>query len=252
VVRTRHARLQRAFTRQAKAFAHSPLQRDPARLARLLAFIQPREGQRVLDVGCGPGIVTATLARAGALAYGVDVTAAMLREARAAGAGGRYLRADVERLPCVDQSFDVTLARNAFHHLADPHAVAREMARVTRAGGRVVIEDMRAPDDPAQRAYHETIERLRDVSHTRTLTAGEMQELLAAAGLRPGREVPGALVIDFDEWIDRAYPAEGNRRRALEMMQACVGNERCGLRVWREGTRLLFERPSLIISGVRP
>ncbi|HXH27917.1 MAG TPA: hypothetical protein VNL37_02665, partial [Candidatus Polarisedimenticolia bacterium] len=89
-------------------------------------------------------------------------------------------------------------------------------------------------------------------SHVRTLTAAEMRDLLAGAGLRPGGEEPGSFVIDFDEWIARAFPTEVNRRRALRMMQDSVGNDRCGLRIWLEGGRLRFERPSLIVAGVRP
>lgn len=237
--------VQEAFARQAAAYARSALQRDPARLRRLLDFLEARAGGAALDVACGPGIVTGALVERGLLAVGVDLTAEMIRRAAGTGAG-LYARADAARLPFRDRVFDVALCRTSFHHVTDPGSVLREMARVTRRRGLVVVEDMIAPSDPAQREYQETIERLRDVSHNRSLTRGEFRDLARASGLEAYEEMPIAMVIDFEEWIDRAYPAPGNRERARAMVEACVAEDLCGLRVWREDGRLKFERRSLL------
>ncbi len=238
-----------AFARQARDFARSPLQTDPRRLRRLIEFLGPRPGERVLDVACGPGIVTAALEQAGLLACGVDLTREMLREA--ASRGGRFVQGDTGRLPFRESSFDVVVCRNSLHHVTDPSAAIREMTRVLRSGGRLVVEDMRAPDHETKRAYHETIERLRDVSHARTLTRGDLKSMAAAAGLADFEELPITRVIDFDEWVDRAYPAPDRREQARLMLEACVDRDLCGLKVWKEGDRLKFERQSLLFKGAR-
>jgi ubiquinone/menaquinone biosynthesis C-methylase UbiE len=238
-----------AFARQAREFARSPLQTDPGRLLRLIEFLGPRHGERALDAACGPGIVTAALERAGLLACGVDLTREMLREA--ASRGGRFVQADTGRLPFRESTFDVVVCRNSIHHVTDPLVAIREMTRVLRPGGRLIVEDMRAPDDETKRAYHETIERLRDVSHARTLTRGELRSMAAEAGLADFEELPITLVIDFEEWIDRAYPAPDRKERARRMLEACTDRDLGGLKVWREGDRLKFERQSLLFKGRR-
>src|SRR6185295_10788404 len=151
---------------------------------------------------------------------GVDLTIEMIREA--VSREGRYVRGEVSRLPFRDASFDVAVCRNSFHHFDRPAAVLSEMARVLRDGGRVVIEDMRAPDNETQRAYQATIERLRDDSHTRTLTSGEFREMAGAAGLSTAGELPVTQVIDFGEWIDRSCHDPERRAKAHAMMEACL------------------------------
>jgi len=241
--------VQAAFARQARGFARSPLQTDPRRLRRLIEFLGPRPGESVLDVACGPGIVTSALQAAGMLAFGVDLTIEMIREA--VSREGRYVRGEVSRLPFRDASFDVVVCRNSFHHFDRPAIVLSEMARVLRDGGRVVIEDMRAPDDETQRAYQATIERLRDDSHTRTLTSGEFREMAGAAGLSASGELPVTQVIDFGEWLERACHDPKNRERARAMMEACLEKDLCGLKVWKDGKRLMFERQSLLFKAER-
>ena len=54
-----------------------------------------------------------------------------------------------------------------------------------------------------------------------------------------------------DEWVDSAYPPPDRRERARLMLEACVGRDLCGLRVWKEGDRLKFERQSLLFKGSR-
>jgi ubiquinone/menaquinone biosynthesis C-methylase UbiE len=248
--RDRDAIVRQAFTRQARGFASSPLQRDPERLRRLLAFVAPRAGENALDVACGPGIVTAALAGAGLRAFGIDLTPAMLREA--AGGGGSYVQGSVFDLPFREGVFDLVTCRNSLHHLDDPEAAVRAMARVLRGGGRMIIEDLRAPDDPDKREYLETIERLRDVSHARMLAPGEFRALASAAGLQAAGEEPISFVIDFDEWFDRGFAAASNRERAHAMVLACLEEDRCGLKVWREGVLLKFERRSLLFRARKP
>jgi SAM-dependent methyltransferase len=114
------------------------------------AYLVPelRAGDRVLDVGCGPGTITVDLARhvdPGEV-VGVDAVADVVElareEASAAGRGNvRFETGDVYALACTDGEFDVVHAHQVLQHLADPVAALREMRRVCRPGGTVAVRD---------------------------------------------------------------------------------------------------------------
>ena len=110
------------------------------RLAPLLAdFAGVRRGQHALDVGCGPGALTAELvARLGADAVAaVDPSEPFVEECRASAPGADVRAAPAEDLPFDDGTFDRALSQLVFHFVQDPAASVREMARVTRPGGLV-------------------------------------------------------------------------------------------------------------------
>ena len=115
--------------------------------ARFLRFVPVRRGDRALEVGCGSGVVLRDLSpRVGprGAVVGVDASRTILATAR------RLCRPDPRitlrhahgaRLPFAADRFDVALAMTVILHVAEPLAVVREMARVTRPGGRVGLQD---------------------------------------------------------------------------------------------------------------
>jgi ubiquinone/menaquinone biosynthesis C-methylase UbiE len=98
-----------------------------------------RKGQRVLDVGCGPGALTAELVRRlePAAVAAVDPSEPFVAAARARYPGVDVQQASAEQLPFPDHSFDAALAQLVVHFMSDPVAGLAEMARVTRHGGVV-------------------------------------------------------------------------------------------------------------------
>lgn len=113
------------------------------RMAIALAKIQPSE--RVLDLGCGPGDGTVRLAELGGIAIGLDYSEGMLGKAgKEPLTRGRLLRGDAGRLPFKDGAFDKVVCTNSFHHYPDHFAALKEVRRVLRPGGVLVLVDPRA------------------------------------------------------------------------------------------------------------
>jgi SAM-dependent methyltransferase len=107
--------------------------------ANSAAYLLPhlRPGQRVLDVGCGPGTITADLAAIAGDVTALDTAPHVFQPA----AGVTFVRGDVGALPFPDGTFDVVHAHQVLQHVADPVAALREMARVCRPGGIVAARD---------------------------------------------------------------------------------------------------------------
>ena len=114
------------------------------------AYLLPRlsPGMRLLDVGCGPGTITAGLARAVAPgeAVGIDVAEDVIQRAREHAAAGpaasaRFEVANVYALPFESASFDAAHAHQVMQHLARPVEALAEMRRVLRPGGLVAVRD---------------------------------------------------------------------------------------------------------------
>lgn len=123
--------------------AHRTAERDAAYLLPRL-----RAGMRLLDVGCGPGTITAGLGRAVAPGevIGLDVVPAVLETAREFLAGTevtnvRFEEGSVYALPYPDASFDVVHMHQVLQHLARPVDAAREALRVLRPGGLLAVRD---------------------------------------------------------------------------------------------------------------
>jgi SAM-dependent methyltransferase len=177
---------------------------------RFVALAQVRAGQRALDVGCGPGALTAELvARLGADA----VSAIDPSDPFVAAIRSRFPEVDVrsgsaEHLPFPDDRFDVSLAQLVVHFMADPVAGLSEMARVTRPGGLVAacVWDTAGdggPLDTFWRAVRDIDPDAHDESRLAGAREGHLAELCEEAGLE-GIE-PTSLTVNvrfptFDDW----------------------------------------------------
>lgn len=109
-----------------------------------IAWLNIPSGGVALDVGSGPGSVTASLARTagpGGLALGVDISEPMLARAVRAEAGPQvgFLRADAQRLPLRDHTIDAAVSIAVLQLIPDPAATLSEIARVLRPGGRLAL-----------------------------------------------------------------------------------------------------------------
>lgn len=134
---------------------------------KLLRFARVERGQRLLDVGCGTGVVTLTAARLGANATGLDLTPELLAHAREnatlMGLLARLDEGDVEALPFSDESFDVVVSQFGHMFAPRPELALSEMLRVLRRGGVLAFSTW--PPD---------------------LFIGRMFQLLAKYGASPG------------------------------------------------------------------
>lgn len=118
------------------------------------AALALRPGERVLDVGAGTGVSTEELARSGAFAVGADLSVGMLRAGRETRPTVPLVAGDALRLPFPDAAFDAVTISFALRNVVDTGAALRELARVTRDGGRLVVCEFSHPINAAFRAVY--------------------------------------------------------------------------------------------------
>ena len=105
----------------------------------LLELLAAQPGEKILDIGCGTGHLTAKIAASGALVTGVDRSPEMVRQAREAYPGIRFEVGDAREIP-LDDEFDAAFSNATLHWIKEPERVAAEIARLLRPGGRFVAE----------------------------------------------------------------------------------------------------------------
>lgn len=216
-----NARVLDQFSRQAEGYAALVNRSGAPQGDPLLECTRPHELDRVLDVGCGSGQLAVALAPLVAHVTGVDLTPAMLDQARAlqakAGvANVEWKQADSLRLPVEDGSFSLVISRSMFHHAADPLGTLAEMRRACAPGGRIAVLDL-TPDSDKAVAF-DALELLRDPSHARALPAEELRALGSKLGLEEITVRAHAAQLPYEAVLATSRPPPGVLERVREFL----------------------------------
>lgn len=200
--------IQDRFGSAAAAYAVSEVHRGGPDLDAMVEAGVATGRERVLDLGCGPGHTALAFAARVAEVVALDLTPAMLDQARRLAAERgltnlRFEHADASRLPFPDARFDVVTSRLSAHHVGDPAAMVREAARVLVPGGVFLLVDTVSSEDPARDSFLNAFELLRDPSHVRDHRVSEWEAMFRAASLEP--ECLGRFAIhqEFEPWVAR-------------------------------------------------
>jgi SAM-dependent methyltransferase len=184
----------------------------------------------------------------------MDITPAMLDRARQLAAEQRvrnvdWHQGDVYLLPYAAESFTIVVTRYSFHHLLDPAAALREMARVCAAKGRIVVVDAYAPEDPEQAAEFNRIERLRDPSHVSSLSLPALKDLFARVGLPEPRVTLYQLRVEVRDLLARAFPNPGDEIEIVKAFRASAADGRVGIPVHIDGDNILVTYRAAILTA---
>jgi ubiquinone/menaquinone biosynthesis C-methylase UbiE len=223
------------FTRQATPFSTAGTITDESALRMVIEAAAPRPTDKLLDVACGGGIVVCAFAPHVRHATGIDMTPAMLERAHhlvmeKGISNVTWDRGDVTALPYADGTFDIVVTRFSMHHFLDPLGVLREMVRVCAPGGRVVVVDMYASDDPEK--------------------AAEWNPLFADASLPAPSTSFYELRDEVRNLLARSFPNTGDDVKIIEMFAASAVDDRLGIPIRREGDRIEYAYRVAILASI--
>lgn len=235
------------FTRWAKPFSELAIHAENESMAQTLAACAVSKDMKVLDVACGPGIVACELARIGAHVTGIDLTPAMIEQARLRadnmGVTVAYHIGNALHLPFPADSFDRVVTRYSFHHMQDPAKVLAEMVRVCRPNGRIIVID--ATPAPECQTGYDRAETLRDPSHTSALTLDQLLSLGNKAGLSPAMIHQYRLESHLE---DQVAPEDWTALQAMFAEDIAGGQDRLGMGAWQDSNGIHFYFPISIVA----
>jgi len=220
------ARVQRLFDRLSEPYSRFVFSRLRREILEDVAWVRPRAGEKVLDLACGPGTLALELARHGCRVYGLDLAAQMILRAHRAARQQRcppvhLAVADAEQLPVPDKTFDLVTCGFSLPDFPAPQQAVAEICRVTRSGGRIAVLEAVAPDDSAQSAELDRLERLRSAGMPAHLASlGELLALFRQAGLKLLDACISERRRRLEDWLGSAVvrggrAARGRLRRQL-------------------------------------
>ncbi|MFN3231829.1 MAG: class I SAM-dependent methyltransferase [Alphaproteobacteria bacterium] len=225
-------------------------------MSLLVDAAQPAASDTVLDVSCGPGSIVAAFAQRVSHAIGLDTTEAMLAEARklAAAEGLQnvdWYLGDAYALPFPNAHFDITSCRFAFHHLQNPAGALQEMLRVTRPGGKIIVCDGIASEDPKKAQAFNAMERHRDPSTAEFLSLSAFASLFKITGLSSPQITRFQLPTERDALAEESFPANDNRELLRRMIDQSVDGDTMGVGAYRDGPTVRFAYPSVVLVANR-
>lgn len=206
----------------ASAYTTSRIHAQGADLARIVELAALPQGAVLLDVGTGAGHTGLAFSRSGVEVVGLDLTQAMLVQARRLAEEQQTtfnaVRGLAEALPFGDTAFDGVSCRYCAHHFLDVPGAIREMHRVLQPGGVLIFVDIIAPEDDEADDFVNYLEWLRDPSHRREARLSEYERWFDAAGLQIDHIETFPETIVVDQWFARAQTAPEREQEARGML----------------------------------
>ena len=238
------------FTRQAAPFAAAAPIRNQEALDRIVQWAGAGPDDTVLDVACGPGLLACAFAHVAKHVTGIDMTPAMLEQARKTQQeqglkNVSWLPGNVYSLPFPQAQFSIVSSRFVFHHLQDPLAALKEMKRVCKPSGRIVVADM-APT-PSKAAALNAAELLRDPSHVRAMTTDELRGLFEQTGLGTPQVFSYRMEGEMEDLMSRSFPNEGDADRVRKIYADSIDNNALDLNTRRADGKIFYSLPVTVL-----
>lgn len=231
------------FARAASGFA----ERTAGRFDQMdvVGFSRVTPDETVVEVGAGTGNFLSLFEGHAARLVALDLTAAMLEQARVRHPSLSLVVGDGNRLPFASRSIELVASAQALHHVFKPVPFLKEMRRVCTQGGRVLIVDQAATESYEQIAFMNELEAIRDPSHATSRPPSAFRAIVMAAGLEILDERLFQDQSRFSKWM---WPGEFPQER-IEKTRAFVekfGAE-TGMDFERDGDDWIFTRRRVML-----
>ena len=219
-----------------------------------ISCVAPKGQDSVLEVAAGTCACGRSFAPLVQSVVCLDATPSMLQigkqEAEKSHLNNMtFVKGYAEELPFLDNSFDIVFSRLAFHHFTNTDNVFSEMVRVLKPGGKLVMIDMEAADEPLRKTEDE-IETQRDPSHVKNLSKTEMLSLFETHGLAIEKCETTEIPQRLENWLALTRTPDLIREKIRQRMRADVtGNDKTGFFPYLKNNDIFFNQKWVLAIG---
>ena len=221
----------------------------------LIEKIAANGTEHVLEVAAGTCICGRALAPFVKDITCLDLTEEMLAQGKRLAAESNiqnimFQAGNAEALPYESESFDLVITRLSFHHFAEPEKPFQEMKRVLKKGGKLIVWDMEATEEPL-RAIDDKIETMRDPSHTRILNRDKFEKMFEKDFMLQCEE--STLVpVNLKSWMELTNTPEDVQKEIVKLMKADpTGGAKTGFSPYLKDSQIYFDHRWLLLIGVK-
>lgn len=210
---------QKEFAIQAKKLNSSQVFNNKDIVNQILDLVE--KGGRILDLACGPGILSLPIARKSDRVVAFDLTKEMLEIVKKKATQEnlnniKTVQGNAESLPFEDKSFDCIVTRLSFHHFNDLEKVAKELHRVLKKNGSLIVADIVSSDHSEEAELHNALEKLRDPSHVKMLSKKDFKELFFISNFKIENKISMAIKRELEEWVK--LTSQGHLYSSIEVI----------------------------------
>lgn len=176
-------KVKRSFDKQASGYNEYTLLTDNTYLSRILNIGYPFKDKRVLDLGCGTGLLSLSLADKAKEIVALDISNGMINSLKAKIKKREIkninaIKGDIHNTEFPDNFFDTIVCVLSFHHFHDISRVMQILKRILKPFGEIIVVDIYSSSNEGDQILQNTCEKIRDFSHSKFFTLKELKELL--------------------------------------------------------------------------
>lgn len=241
------------FGKTANAYLSSTVHSQGSDLVAVAEMFANAADATVLDLGCGAGHLSFTIAPHVKSVVACDLSSEMLAvvDAEAQRRGMNNITttwAHAQQLPFADAGFDWVCTRYSAHHWMEVTQAIKEIHRVLKPGGTLIVIDTFSPAIPLLDTHMQAIELLRDGSHVRNYSFAEWSAMLEAQAFQIEASKSWKISIEFKSWVERMQTPSQHIDALKSLMKKAPQEVQTYFQIAEDGS---FKMDSLLIKAKR-
>ena len=250
--------INKSFEKQAKNFESSSMNfSNEDYINYVISAVTPNPSDTMLEVAAGTCAVGRSFSPYLKNVVCLDATTAMLETGKKEAHKKHidnimFAKVFAEVLPFLSESFDLVYARLAFHHFTAIYRPFKEMVRVLKPSGKLVLIDMEAPEENL-RKQRDSIETLRDPSHIHNLSSDEIADLFYKNSLKITFSDKKTIPVSLDSWLSLTKTPQSIRKKITTLMTDEIQEKsKTGFAPYLKENNIFFDQNWLLTIGKKP